>query len=213
MPRRAEKIPKKPGRKPRIGPRDLQVLNAYMTNGYVKAKAMLAGGFSPSTPPGQVFNKPLVKAELQRRLDELHNTLQEKYNIDKEWIEHQYARMVVAGRILAKFKKIGEDGAPYWDFTEATEEELSLFDGMTVETYKEGRGESAREVKKVKIDLPDRKGALDSLARTHGLFQDKVEITGHLSVAARLIEARKRVNQIIDGDFKDVTPTVEKADG
>lgn len=195
-------------KKPRLGPRDIAVINAYMTNGNVKTQAMLTAGFSPNTSYAQVFNKPLVKLEIQRRQDEIARNLQEKYNIDRDWIENQYARMVMAGRVLAKYKKVSEDGAPYWDFTEASEEELSLFDSMTVETYKEGRGEGAREVKKVKIDLPDRKGALDSLARVHGLFQDRVEVTGSLSVSARLIEARKRVNAVIEGEFKVVEPAV-----
>jgi phage terminase small subunit len=46
---------------------------------------------------------------------------------------------------------------------------------VTVDTYVEGRGEGAHEVKRVRFKLCDKLGALRDLGRHHKLFTDKVE--------------------------------------
>ena len=49
---------------------------------------------------------------------------------------------------------------------------------MTVETYMEGRGENAREVKKVRFKLAGKRAALVDLGRYHKMFTDKFEHGG-----------------------------------
>lgn len=47
---------------------------------------------------------------------------------------------------------------------------------MTVETFMDGKGDDAREVKRVKFKLADKRGALVELGRHHGIFKDKQEL-------------------------------------
>lgn len=46
---------------------------------------------------------------------------------------------------------------------------------ITVDTYTEGRGDEARDVKRVRLKLHDKRGALELLARHHKLLTDKHE--------------------------------------
>lgn len=48
----------------------------------------------------------------------------------------------------------------------------------TVEHYTDGHGDDAREVKKIKLKLADKRGALVDLGRHHKLFTDKSEHSG-----------------------------------
>lgn len=49
---------------------------------------------------------------------------------------------------------------------------------LTVESYMEGSGDDAREVKRVKIELHDKRGPLRDLAQHYSLLTEKHELTG-----------------------------------
>jgi phage terminase small subunit len=49
---------------------------------------------------------------------------------------------------------------------------------MTVDDFVDGRGEDARDVRRVRFKLADKRSALVNLARHLSLFKDKTEHTG-----------------------------------
>jgi phage terminase small subunit len=49
---------------------------------------------------------------------------------------------------------------------------------VTVDTYIDGAGDGAREVKRVKFKLHDKRAALVDIGRHHGVFKDRVEHSG-----------------------------------
>jgi phage terminase small subunit len=170
----------------------LKAIDEFFQNGGFQAKAMLAAGYAKTTAetcPHHVFSNPLVVAEIERR----RRYLIETDEIDEKWVLRRLAKIANAGEILGRFRKVNGDGQPYWDFTGATEAELSVITEMTTETYIEGRGEDGREIKKVKIGLPDSKGALDSLSRVLGLNKDKLTVDGNLGIVEKLQAGRKRL--------------------
>jgi phage terminase small subunit len=69
-----------------------------------------------------------------------------------------------------------------------TREQAACIQERTVEYYTEGRGDDAREVKRVKTKLYDRRAALVDLGRYYGLFKDRQEIS--LSVTLEQLIAR-----------------------
>ena len=97
-----------------------------------------------------------------------------------------------SGLRLAKFKKVNDDGELYWDFTDATEEELQAITTLETATYMEGRGPASREVKRMKIGALDPLMALDKLARAYGLYQDNLNLSGETSLVDRINAGRKR---------------------
>ena len=65
---------------------------------------------------------------------------------------------------------------------------------VTVETYMEGKGEEAREVKRVRVKPWSKLAALDQLMRHAGLSKDKTN-AALLDVAARLTAGLKRIGK------------------
>ena len=185
-------------------PRELTVkqelaITEFMNNGGKKADAMRAAGYSETfakTRHSYFFNLPQVQARLELR----RKRLAKRHDLTQDWIIKRFMDMADAGNTLAKFKKIGEDGELFWDFTGATEEDLALVSELSYDYYTEGRGDQAKDVKKFKVTLPDRKAALDSLARHLGLFNDKLQVT--TDPVKTLQEARnqalKRNQEVLD---------------
>jgi phage terminase small subunit len=71
-------------------------------------------------------------------------------------------------------------------------EQALVVQERTVEHYTEGRGEDAREVKRVKFKLPDKLRALELLGKHHALFTER-HVHDFSSIAARLAAAEARV--------------------
>jgi phage terminase small subunit len=64
------------------------------------------------------------------------------------------------------------------EISEMSRDQTAALAEVTVETFMDGRGQDAREVRKVKFKLADKRGALVDLGRHHKLFTDKHEHTG-----------------------------------
>lgn len=78
---------------------------------------------------------------------------------------------------MLDFIRIGPDGDAYVDFSELTREQAAAIGEITVEDFKDGRGKDARDVRKVKFKLLDKKGALVELGKIFGLFKNEAPPT------------------------------------
>ena len=178
-----------------IAPERVQLLvETYLNNNYNKKEALIAAGYSPHSAGfhvHNVFEKPEVKAEVERR----QTNAKKKYELNEEWVITRLMRIANAPEILAKFKVVGYDGQLTWDFTGATQEELSTIEGFSSDHYTEGKGEDARQVKKFKIDKSDVKGALDSLCRRLGLFNDKLTVGAEERLIERIQRGRNQLSK------------------
>jgi len=76
------------------------------------------------------------------------------------------------------------------DISQLTREHGAAIHEVTYDTYMDGGGEEAREVKRVKLKLYDKRAALVDLGRHHGLFTDKHEVK--VDIGSRLDAAIKR---------------------
>ena len=178
-------------RVPQCTQQQLLMIDAFFTNGFVKKQAMLSAGYSEKTSniPQLIFGKPHVAAEIDRR----RKKIAKRNELSEDWVVKRLMRRADAGAILAPFKKVDFNGQLYWDFSDATEEELQLVQAIGVEFVTEGRGEAAITVQKVRVQEPDAMAALNALCRHLGLFNDKLEIKG--SLADKIREGRARVNR------------------
>ena len=64
------------------------------------------------------------------------------------------------------------------DLSELTREQAAAISEVTVEDYKDGRGEDARDVRKVKFKLSDKRSALVDIGKHLGMFVERKELTG-----------------------------------
>lgn len=178
-----------PPEPPPLSPRHRIMIDAYFSNGFKEPEAALMAGYE-SASASQLFKRPDVVAEIERRM----NMLSARSKVTAEWITEQLYNIANGGNTLAKYKRVLDDGSIMHDFTGATREELALITDLTVESYMDGKGEDAREVKKFKVSHTEPKSALDSLARILGMFKDKVEVEH--SVTERLMAGRDRVRKL-----------------
>lgn len=77
---------------------------------------------------------------------------------------------------MRDFIRISGDGDPVLDFSALTREQAAAIQELTVETYMDGGGEDAREVKRVKFRLHSKPQALSEL-RKH-FEPQRHEVTG-----------------------------------
>lgn len=174
-----------------ISDRHRLLVDNYFKLNCDKTNAAVATGYKHGNGYiNRLFDHPDVVAEIEKRQREM----QVKYELTEEWVIERFMRIADAGAVLARFKKPQLDGSLMWDFTDATPADLVSINELSVDYYTEGRGENTREVKKFKVGTSDPKGALDSLARHLGLFKDKLEISGSISLADRIQRGRDRIN-------------------
>ncbi len=172
-----------------ISERHLKLVTEYFANGFNKRAAMRACGYTETGIEGyqhRLFNHPDVLQEISNR----RQSLTRKYDISEERILNEYAKIAFAnfGDIL----EIQNDGSAVIDMAGMTEDQRAALSEFQVDEYKDGKGEDAREVKKYKIKFHDKKAALDALAKYKGMFTEKVEVSGEVSLVDRILAGRKR---------------------
>ena len=62
------------------------------------------------------------------------------------------------------------------DLSEATDDQLRALQEITVEDYLDGRGKDARQVRRTKIKLADKQGAIERLNKMFGWIIDRSEV-------------------------------------
>jgi phage terminase small subunit len=62
------------------------------------------------------------------------------------------------------------------DLSEATDDQLRALQEITVEDYLDGRGKDARQVRRTKIKLADKQGAIERLNKMFGWITDRSEV-------------------------------------
>ena len=86
---------------------------------------------------------------------------------------------VELGRIgfanMMDYMRVGPSGDPVLDFSHLTREQAAALTEVTVDDYLDGRGENARDVRKVKFKLGDKRAALMDIAKLFGWIIEKRE--------------------------------------
>jgi len=117
---------------------------------------------------------------VQVRVAELLGSAAERTEITRSMIAEELAKIGFAN--MQDYMKVGADGDPYLDFSNLTAAQAAALAEVTVEDFKEGRGEDSRDIRRVKFKLHDKKGALVDLAKLLGFFVEKREIAGTIMV-------------------------------
>jgi phage terminase small subunit len=96
---------------------------------------------------------------------------------------------------MADFYRVGPDGDPILDFSRLTRDQAAALLDVSVDDYVDARSGEAREVRRVKFRLADKRSALVDLGRHLGLFRDKVTITAPEDEEERAAEARRMLEE------------------
>lgn len=177
-------------RKAGLTPQQKLLVAKYFELNLNKQKAAKACGYKGHNQRlARLFEKPAVKAEIER----IHKKMEDKFELNRDWVVQRLMRLADSGVALARFKKVNADGSLYWDFTGATPEELGAIYSIQNEIFTNGRGEAAERIRKFKPEVSDPHSSLSTLARILGLFNDKVTVEGNVSFLERINRARQMV--------------------
>lgn len=118
----------------------------------------------------------LANPAIQQRIAELRELHFKKHQITADRILVELGKIGFAN--MGDYYKTDPFGTPYIDLSELTPEQQAAIAEIQIDEYTEGRGEAAREIKKVKIKLHDKRGALVDMGKHIGMFRERVEVSG-----------------------------------
>jgi hypothetical protein len=102
--------------------------------------------------------------------------------------EHRRRHDITVDRILVELSKIGfsnildymkvQGPDAFVDLSTLTRDQAAAIQEITVEDYRDGRGEDARDVRRVKFKLADKRAALAEMGKHLGMFKELHEHSG-----------------------------------
>lgn len=138
-------------------------------------QAAIRAGYSAKTA-ADIGRQLLRKTPVAVAIAERQRALSERTGVTAERVIEELAKIGFAN--MLDYMRSNPNGDPYLDFSQITREQAAALAEVTVEDFKDGRGEDARDVRRVKFKLHDKRAALVDLGKHLGLFKEKVEVTG-----------------------------------
>lgn len=173
-----------------IKPKHRKVIDGYM-KGMSKKEAMIAAGYSESmarTRANDVFGRPEIIAEMSRR----QNLAAHRSDVGLDWIVERLKSIADAN--IGDMIDVYSDGTAKINLSKMNDDMRRALSKFSVDSYTEGRGKNAQEVKRVRVDFSDKLKALELLVRHLGLSKEKqqIEVSGEVSLAEALQQGRDR---------------------
>ena len=180
---------------PRLTPKQQRFVEEYLID-LNATQAAIRAGYSPKTAEQQ-GSRLLRNAQVARAVADGKERASKRAQLTLDQVIAELALIGFAN--MADYMRVGPDGDPYLDFSTLTREQAAALTEVTVEDFKDGRGEDARDVRRVKFKLADKRAALVDLGRHMGGFKDKVEISGTLTLG-RILERLNGADRRIPND-------------
>lgn len=167
-----------------LNPKQRRFIAEYMRdqNG---TQAAIRAGYSEKTAD-RLASRLLGKVEVQQAIEKRLS----QYEVTAERVTAELAKIGFSN--MLDYVRVQEDGDAYVDLSEVTRDQAAAIQELTSEDYIDGRGEDGRQVRRTKIKVADKRGALELLGKTLKLFSDRVEVTGDGELLAALAAGRAR---------------------
>ena len=146
-----------------------------MPNKEAAKKADLYKKDSPKSDHNLLSNISSLPIVAQR-IQELRDIAAARTTITSARILEEIAKIGFAN--MMDYVKIQEDGSGYIDLKDMDRDKAAAISEIVVDEYVEGRGEDARQVKRVRLKLHDKRAALVDMGKHLGMFSQRVEVTG-----------------------------------
>lgn len=137
-------------------------------------QAAIRAGYSAKTAEQQgyqLLQKTSVSEFLQARQAELAKT----HGVTVDNIVKELAKLGFSN--MQDYMRTTHDGDPFFDLADLSRDQAAALSEVTVEDFKDGRGDDARDVRRIKFKLADKRSALVDLGKHLGMFTDKSEVT------------------------------------
>lgn len=154
---------------PALNDKQAAFVREYLLSGNATQAAVRAG-YSASTAKQQgsrLLTNADVQAAIAKGRVKVIERAEAKFDLTLDRLLAEYQRIAMTG--MSRFTHIDPDGTPRIDLSDCTPEDLDLLAEVTVEEFTTGRGEDAREVRRVKIKPLDRLNAMEKLGKHLGM--------------------------------------------
>lgn len=138
-------------------------------------QAAIRTGYSAKTAKVQ-GSRLLTKVAIRAAIEAATAERARRTEITQDMVVRELAKIGFAN--MGDFMRVGHDGDPVLDFGNLTEDQKAALVEVTVEDFKDGRGEDARDVRRVKFKLADKRAALVDIGKHLGMFRERVEHSG-----------------------------------
>ncbi|WP_184709918.1 terminase small subunit [Comamonas odontotermitis] len=155
-----------------LTPRQQRFVDEYLVdlNG---TQAATRAGYSPRTANEQAA-RLLANASVAAAVQAAKEKRAERVEITQDMVLKELAKIGFAN--MHDYMRVGPDGDPVLDFSALTRDQAAALSEVTVEDYVDGRGEDAREVKRVKFKLADKRASLVDIGKHIGMFKERIEV-------------------------------------
>jgi phage terminase small subunit len=146
-------------------------------------RAAIRSGYSEKSAERQgirLTGHDRVKAEIAKAMGERSK----RTNITSDMVLEELAKMAFAN--IADFMVIQPDGSAYVDLSKASKEQLAALTEIQVDEIVEGKGAAARNIRRIKIKMSDKKANLELLGRHLGTWKADEEDDGDAKVVLML---------------------------
>lgn len=149
-------------------------VDEYMVDLNAKQAAIRAGYSARSAEQNgsRMLRNDKVAAEVAKR----QAKVAEKLELTQEMVRDELRKLAFSN--MLDYMRAGPDGDPYLDFSQLTRDQAAALAEVTVEDFKDGRGEEARDVRRIKFKLSDKRASLMDLAKLCGFVTEKHEHSG-----------------------------------
>lgn len=135
--------------------------------------AYVGAGYKPNASHASRLAR---NGKVAARVSELVTVGAAKAEIDVAGVLKELAKIGFAN--MMDYARVSGDGEPFIDLSQMSRDQAAAVQQFTVEDFKDGRGEGARDVRKVTFKLYDKRAALVDIGNHLGMFKQLHEHTG-----------------------------------
>jgi phage terminase small subunit len=137
----------------------------------------------------QRANRILARPHVRSYIAFIQETMKKQLAVNQGNVLQELAKLGYAN--MSDFVVLQHDGTPQFDISGLTRAQSAAIQEMTIDTYMDGAGDDAKEVKSVKVKLAPKIAALDLLGKHLKLFTDVIQ-TDSVSTGDLIRERRQR---------------------
>lgn len=146
----------------------------------------------------------LVKPRIATAIAEAQAKLSQRTEITQDKIVTELAKLGFSN--ILDYMSVTEEGLAYCDLSRLTHDQAAAIQEFTIDEYVEGKGEDARNVKKVKLKLFDKRQTLVDLGKHIGMFIERKEVSGKdggpIPIDVSILTPEQRVARIAELEAK-----------
>ena len=146
-------------------PKQAQFVEEYLVD-LNATQAAIRAGYSEDTAR-KIGSENLSKPDIATAIQEALDARAARTRITADRVLQEYARIGFAS--VSDFTRITEDGDPAIDLSDMTPDQWAAVSEVQVEDFKSGRGEDARDVRRIKVKAHDKLGALNAMSKHLGM--------------------------------------------